>query len=199
MNILQINASARREGAQSTRLANRIVERLKERHPEAVLTRRDLVSTPVPELDEAALQALFTPLEQRTPEQVARVAVNDELIAELQRADVIVLGVPMYNFTISSQLKNWIDAVARAGTTFRYTENGSEGLVTGKTVHVALARGGYHRGTANDTQTPYLKMVLDFLGMTDVNFVYVEGLALGAEAVDKAFADAEQQLEAALS
>lgn len=199
MNILQINASARSEGAQSTRLAQRVAERLKERHPHAELRVRDLALNPVPEMDEAALQALFTPAEQRTPEQAERVAINDGLIEELQRADVIVLGVPMYNFTISSQLKHWIDAVARAGVTFRYTESGPEGLLQGKVVHAALARGGYYRGTDKDTQVPYLKAVLGFLGLSDVRFVYAEGLALGEEAVEKAFADAEHQLEAVLA
>lgn len=199
MNILQINASARSEGSQSTRLASRIVARLQQDQPQAHLTVRDLAANPHPVLDEPALQALFTPAEQRTPEQAARVALDDALIAEVQAADVIVLGVPMYNFTITSQLKNWVDAIARAKVTFRYTENGPEGLLTGKTVFVALTRGGVYRDTAADTQVPYLKMVLGFLGMTDVRFVYAEGLGMGDEAVAKAFADADQQLEAVLA
>lgn len=199
MNILQINTSARSEGSQSTRLACRMVERLKGRLPQAELKVRDLAVTPHPVLDEAALNALFTPAEQRTPEQAARVALDDALIAEVQAADVLVIGVPMYNFTISSQLKNWVDAIARAKVTFQYTENGPEGLLKGKTVYVALTRGGFYRDTEGDTQVPYLKMVLGFLGMTDVRFVYAEGLGMGPEAVEKAFADAELQLEAALA
>ena len=124
MNILQINSSARREGSHSTRLADRIVERLRDADPEATLTVRDLTATPHPILDEAALGALFTPAAQRTAEQAARVALDDALIAEIQAADVVVLGVPMYNFGVPAQLKNWIDAISRAGVTFRYTANG---------------------------------------------------------------------------
>lgn len=199
MNILQVNTSARSAGANSTRLAERIVERLRERHPLATLNVRDLATHPHPVLDEPALQALFAPDAERTPEQAARVALDDALIAQVQAADVIVLGVPMYNFTISSQLKNWVDAIARARVTFRYTENGPEGLLTGKTVYAALARGGKYRDTDADTQVPYLKMVLGFLGMTDVRFVYAEGLAMGEDAVEQAFTEAERQLEAALA
>lgn len=131
MNILQINASARRSGAHSTRVAETIVARLRARHPEARLTVRDLAVTPQPALDEATLTALFTPAEQRTPVQAARVALDDALIAEVQAADILVLGVPMYNFGVPAQLKHWIDAIARNGVTFRYTENGPEGLNMG--------------------------------------------------------------------
>src|ERR1035437_5683210 len=113
MNILQINASARREGANSTRVANSIVSHLQSANPEAKFLLRDLASNPHPVLDENALGALFTPAEQHTPEQAARVALDDVLIAEIQAADVIVLGVPMYNFGVPVQLKNWIDAIAR--------------------------------------------------------------------------------------
>ena len=197
MKILQINGSARRDGANSTRLANDIVERLKASHPGAQVTLRDLAATPHPVLDETALGALFTPAEQRTPEQAARVALDDALIAELQAHDVIVLGVPMYNFGVTVQIKAWLDAVARAGVTFRYTANGPEGLVKGKTVYVALARGGIYRDTPNDSQVPYLKTMLGFLGMTDLRFIYAEGLAMGPEAVEKGFAQAQADLEAA--
>ena len=137
---------------------------------------------PHPILDEAALGALFTPADQRTPEQSARVALDDALIAEIQAADAIVLGVPMYNFGVPAPLKNWIDAISRAGVTFRYTEKGPEGLLKGKTVYVALTRGGKYRNTPADTQVPYLQTVFTFLGMTDVHFVYAEGLAMGPDA-----------------
>ena len=199
MNILQINASARREGANSTRIAHAIVARLQAANPDARLTVRDLATHPHPMLDEATLGALFTPAEQRTPAQAARVALDDALIAEVQAADVLVLGVPMYNFGIPTQLKNWIDAIARAGVTFRYTGSGPEGLLKGKKVYVALARGGRYRGTENDTQTPYLKMVLGFLGMTDVHFIYAEGLNMGPEAARQGFAEAEADMAAALA
>jgi len=198
MNILQINASARRQDSNSTRVANNIVARLQAANTGANLTLRDLGATPHPALDEAALGALFTPAEQRSPEQATRVALDDALIAEIQAHDVIVLGVPMYNFGIPVQLKSWLDAIARSGVTFRYTANGPEGLLTGKTVYVALARGGLYRDTANDSQVPYLKTILSFLGLTDVHFIYAEGLAMGPEAVEKAFAQAELDLNAAL-
>ncbi|ENO90621.1 FMN-dependent NADH-azoreductase [Thauera linaloolentis] len=198
MNILQINGSARSEGANSTRVANGIVARLLAAEPQARVVLRDLARNPAPVIDEAALGALFTPVEQRTPEQAARVAQSDALIAEVQAADVIVLGVPMYNFGISSQLKNWIDAIARAGVTFRYTENGPEGLLKGKKALVAFARGGRYRGTPADTQTPYLQAVLGFVGITDVRFVYAEGLNMGEEAVQQGFAQAEADIEAVL-
>ena len=199
MNILQINASARREGANSTRLANAIVDRLKAANSNAQVTLRDLAVTSHPMLDEAALGALFTPADQRTPEQAARVALDDALIAEIQAHDAIVLGVPMYNLGIPAQLKNWIDAIARAGVTFRYTAAGPEGLLKGKTVYLALARGGLYRDTDKDAQVPYLKNVLGFLGMTDLRLIYAEGLAMGPEAAEKGFAQAEAELEAAFA
>lgn len=195
MNILQINASARSAGANSTRLADAVTARLQAQHPTASLALRDLASDPHPVLDEPALTALFTPADQRTPEQAARVALDDALIAEIQAADAIVLGVPMYNFGVPVQLKTWIDAIARAGVTFRYTENGPEGLIKDKKVYVALARGGLYRDTAADSQAPYLKSILAFLGMTDVEFIYAEGLAMGVDSATRAFAEAEAQIE----
>jgi len=199
MNILQINASTRRDGANSTRLANAVVDRLRGDNPDARITLRDLAVTPHPMLDEAALGALFTPADQRTPEQAARAALDDALIAEIQAHDTLVLGVPMYNFGIPVQLKNWIDAIARVGVTFRYTETGPEGLLKGKKVYLALARGGLYRDTDKDAQVPYLKTVLGFLGMTDLSFIYAEGLAMGPEAAAKGFAEAEADLEAAFA
>ena len=199
MHILQINASARRDGANSTRVADQITARLQAANPGATLTLRDLAVTPHPLLDEAALGALFTPADARSPEQAARVALDDALIAEIQAHDTVVLGVPMYNFGVPVQLKSWIDAIARAGVTFRYTATGPEGLLKGKTVYVALARGGLYRDTPNDSQVPYLKSVLGFLGLTDVRFIYAEGLAMGPEAAAKGFAQAEADLNAALA
>ncbi len=199
MNILQINASARSEGANSTRVANSVVAQLQSANPSAMLKLRDLAVTAHPVLDETALGALFTPAEKRTPEQAARVALDDALIAEVQAADAIVLGVPMYNFGVPVQLKNWIDAIARNGVTFSYTATGPKGLLTGKKVYVALARGGRYRGTDADSQVPYLKTVLGFLGMTDVHFIYAEGLNMGPEAAQQGFAEAEADLAAAFA
>ena len=199
MKILQINASARREGANSTRVAERIVASLQTANPGATITVRDLAVTPHPVLDEAALGALFTPAEKRTAEQAVRVALDDALIAEIQAHDTVVLGVPMYNFGVPVQLKNWIDAIARVGVTFRYTENGPEGLLEGKQVYLALARGGRYRDTPADSQVPYLKTVLGFLGLTDLHFIYAEGLAMGAESSAQGFAQAEADVTAALT
>lgn len=198
MNILQVNSSARAfangTGSFSTRLADELVAGLRSTEPQATLTLRNLTQAPHPALDESTLQALFTPAEARTPEQAARVALDDALIAEIQAADVVVLGVPMYNFGVSSQLKNWIDAIARARVTFQYTEKGPEGLLKGKTVYAILTRGGVHRDQPSDTVVPYLKTMLGFLGMTDVRFVFAEGLAMGPEAEARAVADAQAQI-----
>jgi FMN-dependent NADH-azoreductase len=199
MRILQVNSSARREASHSTHLASRVVQRLRDADPESTLTVRDLNTVPHPVLDEAALGALFTPAGQRTAEQAARVALDDALIAEIQAADVVVLGVPMYNFGVPAALKNWIDAISRAGVTFRYTEQGPEGLLKGKKVYVALTRGGRYRNTPSDTQVPYLKTVFTFLGLTDVHFVYAEGLAMGSDAEQTAIASAYEEIEEAVA
>ncbi len=202
MNILQINSSARAfengSGSHSTRLANELSAALLSQHAGAQLTVRDLARNPHPVLDEAALGALFTPADARTPEQAARVALDDALITQIQAADVLVLGVPMYNFGISAQLKNWIDAIARAKVTFQYTANGPEGLLKGKTVYAVLTRGGIYRDLPHDSQVPYLKAVLGFLGMTDVRLVYAEGLAMGPDAEAAALASARAEIVAQL-
>lgn len=196
MNILQINASIKIEGSESAALADAIVATLQAAHPGAALVRHDLAANPLPELDGAALQALMTEADQRSPAQAARVAQDDARIAEIQAADVLVLGVPMYNFGIPAQLKNWIDAIFRARVTFCYTEHGAEGLLTGKKVYVALSRGGIYRDTGNDTVVPFLRAVLGFVGMTDVQFVFAEGLAMGPDAAAKARAAADQEIAA---
>ena len=199
MNILQINSSARSSGSESTRLADAIVAKLQSAAPGAALVRRDLAVNPHPPIDEATLGALFTPADQRSAEQAARVALDDALIAEVQAADVIVIGAPMYNFGITVQLKSWFDAIARVGVTFRYSATGPEGLLTNKKVYVTLARGGLYRDSGNDWQVPYLKTFLGFLGLTDVTFVYAEGLGMGPEAVAKAQAAADAHIEAVLA
>jgi FMN-dependent NADH-azoreductase len=199
MSILQINSSARPDASHSTRLASRIVERLLDADPSVSLTVRDLGREPHPVLDETALGALFTPADKRTEEQAARVALDDVLIDQIKAADIVVLGVPMYNFGVPVQLKNWIDAISRAGVTFRYTEKGPEGLLKGKKVYVALARGGKYRNTPADTQVPYLQTVFSFLGMTDVQFVYAEGLSMGPDAEQTGIASAHEQIDEALA
>jgi FMN-dependent NADH-azoreductase len=198
MNILQINSSARSwangQGSQSTRLANELVEQLRAANPGAALTVRDLTANPHPALDEATLGALFTPAEARSAEQHARVALDHALIEEVKAADAIVIGVPMVNFGITSQLKNWIDAIAKAGVTFKYTATGPVGLIEGKKVYAVLTRGGVYRDQPGDTQVPYLRMLLGFLGMTDIEFIYAEGLAMGPDAEAKALASARAEI-----
>jgi FMN-dependent NADH-azoreductase len=198
MNILQVNSSARPwsngQGSQSTRLSGELVEQLLAAHPGASLTVRDLTAAPHPPLDGHALGALFTPAEQRSEDQHARVALDSALIAEVQAADVIVVGVPMVNFGITSQLKNWVDAIAKAGVTFKYTATGPVGLVEGKKVYAVLARGGVYRDQPSDTQVPYLRQLFGFLGMTDIEFIYAEGFAMGPDAEAKALADARTEI-----
>ncbi len=196
MNILQINSSIRAENAYSSRLADNLVAGLRQQAPAAQLTVRDLAKTPHPFLDEAALIALNTPAAQRSPAQAQRVALDDALIAEIQQADVLVLTAPMYNFGIPAQLKAWIDAIARAKVTFQYTENGLEGLLKNKQVYVIQTAGGKHSGTESDSQSAYLRTVLGFLGMTDVTFIYAEGLAMGGDAEQLALQAAATQIAA---
>lgn len=178
--LLKINSSILTTG-NANRLAEAFVARWQAAHPQGRVMERDLTRQPIPHLDEITLTGFGTSAERRTPAQQAAVARSDELIAELKAADVIVIGVPMYNFGIPSPLKAWIDHVARAGITFKYTEQGSVGLLQHKKVYVLAARGGMYAGSASDTQTPYLRLFLGFLGLGDVEFVYAEGLNMGAE------------------
>jgi len=195
MKILQINSSVRGAASESTRVASAIVARLTAANPAAQVSVRDLGANPTPVLDGVALGALFTPADQRSAEQAARVALDDALIAEAQAADVIVIGAPMYNFSMPIQLKAWFDAIARAGVTFRYTETGPEGLLKNKKVYVASARGGIYPLDA-DPQVPQIRMLLNFLGMTDNEFIYSAGLAMGPELAAKGQAEADAAVAA---
>jgi FMN-dependent NADH-azoreductase len=194
MNILQINGSARAQGAHSTTVANLITQQLLAKNPSAKLTVRHLATQPPAPLDGQTLGAVFTPADKRTPEQAKRVAQDDDLIAEVISADVLVLGVPMYNFGLSVQLKSWLDAICRNGVAFKYTDKGPVGLFTGKKVLVGFARGGIYRGTVNDSQTPYFNTMLPFMGMTDIQYFYAEGLNMGEAALQAGLADAKQQI-----
>ncbi|MDW5415976.1 NAD(P)H-dependent oxidoreductase [Iodobacter sp. CM08] len=199
MNILQINSSARSNGAFSTQLANVLATKLLNSHTGSKLVLRDLATNPHPVLDEATLGALMTAAEARTTAQAASVAKSDALIAEVQAADTLIIAAPMYNFGITAQLKNWIDAIARAGVTFKYGANGPEGLLTGKQVYVVLTRGGVHRGTASDTIADYMRTVLGFLGMSNVEFIYAEGLNMGDEMQNKGISQAHSEIELAVA
>lgn len=194
MKILQINSSVRGTASTSTKLATSIVQHLTALKPEAKVEVRELADQPI--LDAAALGALFTPADARTPEQNARVAIDDATIEQVKDADVLVLGVPLYNLGEPVQLKAWIDAISRSGVTFRYTANGPEGLLQGKKVFVAFSRGGKYKDTPYDTQTPYLRNMLGFLGMTDVTFLHAEGLAMGEEAAAQALSEVQAEIEA---
>jgi FMN-dependent NADH-azoreductase len=195
--ILQINSAARSQGAQSTLLSKELTDKLQQANPGARVVVRDLHSDALPHLDDSILGAFFTPADKRTPEQQAISARSEALIAELQAADVVVIGAPLYNFGISSQLKTYFDFIARNGITFKYGPNGPEGLVNGKKVYVVSARGGKYLGTPGESQTPYLKTYLGFLGMTDVTFIYAEGLNMGPEAAQAALAGAREAIAAA--
>lgn len=194
--LLQIRSSLLADNSQSNRLANRFVAAWQAANPDGRVVVRDLAAQPLPHLDLARVGAYSTPADQRTPEQRALVAESDALIAELQGADVVALGLPLYNFGMPSTLKAYIDHIARAGITFRYTAEGPEGLVKGKQVYVFAARGGQYKDQPHDTQTPYLRNVLGFLGMTDVQFVHAEGLNMGEAPRSAALEAAEAQIDA---
>ncbi|RYE34601.1 MAG: FMN-dependent NADH-azoreductase, partial [Sphingobacteriaceae bacterium] len=178
--ILNVISSPRGGASNSIKLADAIIEKIKEKDPGAFVQVRDLTNKPFPHLEEAHLNAFFTPVEQHTPENKEAIRHSDEAIKEIFDADIIVIGAPMYNFTISSVLKAWIDHIARAGITFRYTANGPEGLIPQKKVYLAIATGGvYSSGDAvsGDFVTPYLKAILAFMGLTDVTVFRAEGFA----------------------
>ena len=192
--LLQLNTSLFSGDGQSSRLAERFIAGWRAEHPHGAVVVRDLARDPLPHLTAERFQAFLAPPAERTPAQQAIVAASDALIDELRRADVIVLGLPMYNFGIPSQLKAYFDHLARAGVTFRYTANGPEGLVTGKKAYVLAARGGVYAGTPKDSQTAYVRDFLAFIGITDVEFVYAEDLNMGDESKHTALAQAHQAI-----
>ena len=193
--ILKINSSLYSEAGQSSQLATQFVDALRELDADARVIARDVAREPLPHLDAARFQAFLTRPEERTAEQRAVTDYSDALIDELKQADVIVLGLPMYNFGIPSQLKAWFDHIARAGITFRYTEQGAVGLLTGKKAYVFATRGGAHAGTHRDSETSYVRTMLGFLGIADVEFVYAEGLAMGEPVKTAALAQAQRRLQ----
>ncbi len=155
---------------------------------------RDLVATPIPVLDGEIAGGLRGG-DTLTARQEEALALSDMLINELHNSDTIVIAAPMYNFSVPTQLKNWFDIIARAGVTFSYTENGPVGLITGKKVIVVTTRGGMHKDGPTDTMVPYLKTILGFIGLTDVEFVYGEALAMGEEMAAKGITNAKSALE----
>jgi FMN-dependent NADH-azoreductase len=183
-NVLLIHSSVFGDKSQSLALARDFLKR----YPHRSVVERALSPQTMPHLDGETFVAMGTPANEHDSGQQAAVALSDALIAELEAADTIVLAAPMYNFSIPSTLKAWIDHVARRGRTFNYTEKGPEGLLKGKKVFVLTARGGvYSNGApaaALDFQEPYLRTVLGFLGLTDVTFVHFEGVGMGPEAAN---------------
>ena len=194
--ILHLSSSIFAEGGQSSRLAEEFVAALRLEDPGAEVIRRDLARDPVPHLDAERFGAFLAKSEARTPGQAAVISYSDALIAELKDADTIVLGLPMYNFGLPSQLKAYFDHVARAGVTFKYTDKGAVGLLGGKKAFVFAARGGLYQGTPRDTQSAYVRDFLAFLGITDVQFVYAEGLAISEASKSRSLAAARDALRA---
>lgn len=194
MKILHLISSPRDEASFSIKLGKTVVDRLLAAHPDSTVKEHNLTKTSFPHLEEVHLNSFFTPKENHTPELTEAIKHSDEAIAELMDADVIVIGVPMYNFGIHSTLKAWIDHIARAGKTFSYSEKGPEGLIHNKKVYLAIATGGvYSEGAmkAYDFTEPYLRTILGFLGMTDLTTFRVEGMnmpELKDQALEKAIA-----------
>lgn len=189
--VLHIDSSARLTGSTSRDLSNRIVARLNGN----TVIRRDLTS-PLPQIDENWVNANFTPADQRTPEQVDRLALSDQLVDELLAADTIVIGAPVYNFSVPASLKAWVDLIARAGRTFRYTEQGPKGLLEGKRAIIAVASGGTKIGSEIDFASGYLRHIMGFVGITDVEIIAADQMALNPEAALAAANTAVEQIAA---
>ena len=192
--LLQIQSSLFNGSGQSSALSREFVRQWTAANPDGRVILRDLAADPVPHLTAERFQAFLATPAARTPEQQAIAGHSDALIEELRAADVIVIGLPMYNFGLPSTLKAYFDHVARAGITFRYTEKGPQGLLTGKKVYVFAARGGLYAGTPLDTQTAYVRDFLRFIGLDDVEFVYAEGLAMGEASKSQALESANQAI-----
>jgi FMN-dependent NADH-azoreductase len=200
--ILLVTSSPRSAASHSTRVATDLAEKLQAVLPGSTLTTRDLVANPLPHIEPDYASGIYTPVEARTPRQQEVVGVSDSAVDELFAAEHIILATGLINFSISSTLKSWVDHISRAGRTFTYDENGPKGLITGKKAYVVLASGGvYSEGPAApmDFAVPYLKSVLAFNGMTNVEVIRVEGVGMGDDALAAALAKAEKQVDAIVS
>ena len=197
--ILFVSSSPRGADSYSYRIARGIVDELSREHPAAPVVVRDVARNPLPHVGAAFVTGRALPAEQRSAAEAKAIAPSDALVDELAAADVVVIAVPMHNFGLPSTLKAWIDHIVRPGRTFSYSQSGPKGLLQGKKVILVLARGGvYSTGPMQklDFQEPYLRAVLAFIGITDVHSVYVEGVALGEEALGKAMDSAKKQAAA---
>jgi FMN-dependent NADH-azoreductase len=193
--LLVIKSSLFNGSGQSSRLVDEFAERWLKANPGGRVQCRDLAADPVPHLSAETFQGFRLDAAERNPAQQAAAVVSDALIAELKQADAIALGLPMYNFTIPSQLKTWMDHVARVGVSFEYTENGPRGLIGDKPLYVFAARGGQYQGTPADTQTGLVQTFFNFIGIQDVHFTYAEGLAMGEQTAGEALGRAREQLQ----
>ncbi|MGO4853782.1 FMN-dependent NADH-azoreductase [Phaeovulum sp. W22_SRMD_FR3] len=189
--ILRIDSSIKGPASVTRKVADKIIAKLLADNPSSVVTERDVANGGVPLIDGTWIGAAYTPKDARSADQAATLALSDELIAEIKAADVLVIGMPVYNFGITGPLKAWIDQIARVGETFQYTEAGPQGLVQGKRAIVAYASGGVPFGSGYDIASTYLRQVLAFIGVTDVAFVAAEGVAMDEAA---AVARAEAQI-----
>ncbi len=194
-NILRIDASARRTGSVSRELSDQIVARY-DAAGDVSVTVRDLAGG-VPLIDEDWVGANFTPADQRSDSQREKLALSDTLVGEVKAADVLVIGLPIYNFGVPAAFKAWIDQVARAGLTFKYSEYGPKGLLEGKRAIVAVASGGTEAGSEIDFATGYVRHVLGFIGIEDVVFVKADRMMLDAEATLKAARESVERLDIA--
>ena len=179
--ILRIDSSIKADASVSRRLTDRVMARLLAAHPGAGVTVRDL-SGGVPAIDGAWIGAVYTPAEARDADQARIAAYSDTLLAEVRTADILVIALPVYNFGVPAQLKSWIDHLARKGETFRYTEAGPEGLLKGKRAIVALSSDGTRMGSEIDFASGYLRHILGFFGIAEVEFVAADRMAFGPEA-----------------
>lgn len=193
-NVLIIESSARQQDSFSRELTQQFISHWKTLHPADRLTVRDLAVNPVPHLDADLLGGWMKPEAQRNAAEQASLQRSNELTDELLAVDVLVLAAPMYNFAIPSTLKAWLDHVLRAGLTFKYTDTGPQGLLTGKKAYVLTARGGIYAGSTADHQEPYLRQVLAFVGIHDVTFIHAEGMNLGGDFQEKGLNQAKARL-----
>jgi len=194
--LLLIHTSLQGTASLSSSLASDYVTQWQANHRDGRVISRDLATNPVPHLTAERFAAFTTAANERSAEQLAIVAFSDQLINELQDADEILIALPMHNFGIPSTLKAYIDHVARAGITFRYTPDGAVGLLINKRAIVFATRGGKYLGTPMDTQTGYMKTFLAFLGIEDTQFVYAEGTAMGDDSLNASIRSARQQIRA---
>jgi len=192
--LLYVKSSIFGDHGQSSQLAEKFVAAWKAKNPGGEVVVRDLSADVPPYLDAARVTALFTPADQQTAEQKEVVAYSDALIKEIQDADALVVAAPMYNFALPAQMKSYLDYLARAGVTFKYTETGSVGLLENKPVYVITTRGGMYKGTEADVQTPFIKLFLGFIGLNDVTMIHAEGLNMGDEAKEGALAAAAEEI-----